>query len=151
VLSTDLEGINSQSVKEGTKLMVVLTLHQLQAKKSQFVELSDTIAAKIDDETQLEEEIAIADAYQFDLDNCIAHLAEFLRRASQPPPLVLTGAHAMIQPTSLAPLDIPAVNSDASTITDTQTPSATSLPELRTADDPVSKSPIVYNTQHSVS
>ena len=57
----------------------------------------------------------------------------------------------MIQPSSPPPSDIPAVNSDASTVTDTLTPSATSLPEVRTANDPVSKSPIVNNMQHSVS
>ena len=37
------------------------------------------IAAKINDETQLEEEIAAADTYQFDLDSRIAQLVEFLR------------------------------------------------------------------------
>ena len=132
------------------------TLRQLKAKQSQLVELDNSIAEKIDDEAKLEEEIATADAYQFKLEDCIAHLAEFIRRASQLPPSVLTGDHSMIKPISPpppVPLDIPAVNFNASTVTDTQTPSATSLPELRTADDLVNtcKSPIVNSMQHSIS
>ena len=68
ILSADLEGVNSQSVKEAAKLMADTTLCQLKAKQGQLVELNNAIAEKIDDETELEEDISKADAYQFDLD-----------------------------------------------------------------------------------
>ena len=77
-LSADLEGINPQSIKEETRLMAGSTLVQLKAKCSRFVDLSNSIADKIDDETTLEEEICAADEYQSDLDK-IAFLTEFLR------------------------------------------------------------------------
>ena len=84
VLSAELESVNSQSVKEERKLMAESTLR--------------------DNETALEEEIATADAYQFELDDRIAFLTEFLRRANQAPP-VSTIAH-VIPPTSPPPTGI---------------------------------------------
>jgi len=64
ILSIDLEGVRSQSVKEAVKLTANTTLYQLKAKQGQLIELNNEIADKIKDETALEE-ILNADAYQF--------------------------------------------------------------------------------------
>jgi len=150
VLSMEIEGVNSQSVKEKTKLMANSTLRQLQAKQSQFITFNDSIATKFDDETALEEEIATANAYQFDLDDCITFLTEFLKRADQAP-VVSTVAH-LIPPTSPLSTGTSAMNSNAHTEAHTVMDiHANSLPEVRTADDPVSKPPIVNSMQHNVS
>ena len=85
LLSTDLEGVNSWSIKEATKLVANTTLSQLKSKRSQIGELDSAIATKIVAEDELEEEIL--NSYQFTLDDCIAYLTEFIRKASQPPPL----------------------------------------------------------------
>jgi len=85
ILSVDLEGVNSVSVKDAVKLMTDTTLSQLKAKQGLLIELNNAIADKIEDETTLEEEISNADAYQFDLDDRIAFLTEFLKRANQVP------------------------------------------------------------------
>ena len=63
-------------------------LCQLKAKQSQFVELSNSITEMIDDMSALEEEICAADVYQFELDNRVAFLTEFLRWANLVPPPV---------------------------------------------------------------
>ena len=81
ILSADLEGINSQSLKKAVKLMADTTLCQLKAKQGQLVELNNAITEKIDDEIELEEDISNADACQSDLDECIAFLTEFLAKS----------------------------------------------------------------------
>ena len=43
-LSADLEGVNPQSIKEETRLMAGSILVKLKAKRSQFVDLSNSIA-----------------------------------------------------------------------------------------------------------
>ena len=60
----------------------------------------------IDDETALEEEICAADVYQFELDDRVAFLTGFLRRANLAPPPIGTDAHATL-PTSPPPTDTP--------------------------------------------
>ncbi|XP_065916009.1 uncharacterized protein [Dysidea avara] len=132
ILSADLEGVNSQSVKEAAKLMADTTLCQLKAKQGQLVELNNVIAEKIDDETELEEDISKADAYQFDLDERIAFLTEFLRKASQAPPAKPTDAHTIL-PTSPPPTDSSAVHSD--TQLPVTTDSLTSSPVVKPTED----------------
>jgi len=45
--STDLESVNSQSIKEVMRLAAEVTLSQLKAKEGQIGELDSTIAEKI--------------------------------------------------------------------------------------------------------
>jgi len=87
ILSVYLEGVNSVSVKDAVKLIANTTLSQLKDKQGLLIELNNAITNKIEDETALEEEILKADAYQFDLDDRIAFLTEFLKRAKQVPPV----------------------------------------------------------------
>ena len=86
MLSTDLEGVSTQSVSEGKKLLAETTLTQLKAKKEQIVELDIAIADKIEGELEFEEEITNADTYQMTLEERLAYLAEFIRKAGLPPP-----------------------------------------------------------------
>jgi len=83
MLSTDLENISIQSVSEAKKLLAETTLTQLKAKRQQIVE---PIADKIEGDEEFEEEIINADAYQMTLEERLAFLTEFIRKAGLPPP-----------------------------------------------------------------
>ena len=70
--------------------MAVTTLAQLRTKHDQIAELDTAIVAKIEAETEFEEETINANTYQFTLEERIAFLSEFIRKAGlPPPPLVL--------------------------------------------------------------
>jgi len=100
----------------------------------------------------LEEEILNADVYQFDLDDRIAFLTEFLKRAKQVPPVKATNADTV---TLLPPTDLSVEHSEAHTIpSDTWPPvipDSDSLTSLLGADNPVSKPPIANSIQHNIS
>ena len=57
MLSTDLEGVGTQSVSKATKLLAETTLTQLKVKNKQIVQLDATIADKIEGDEEFEEEI----------------------------------------------------------------------------------------------
>ncbi|XP_065901997.1 uncharacterized protein [Dysidea avara] len=86
MISADLEGVSTQYVSESRKLLAETTLVQLKHKKGQIMELDDAIGAKIEAEQEFEEEITNADTYQITLDENIAFLSEFIRKAGLPPP-----------------------------------------------------------------
>ena len=77
MISADLEGVNSQSIKESRKLVATTT--QLRDKRAQIAELDTAIAVKIQTETGLEEELCNADTYLSTLEEQIAFLTEFMR------------------------------------------------------------------------
>lgn len=90
-ISSKLEDVNSESITKPRRLMVTTAITQLKAKWGQITELDSTIANTIQTEGELETEICDADTYQSTLDECVAVLTEFVRKASQPPiPSTLT-------------------------------------------------------------
>ena len=101
MISADLEGISSESITEPRKLMAVTTLAQLRTKRDQIIELDSAIAAKIEAEEVFEEETISADTYQLTLEERIAFLAEFIRKAGLPPPPVVSSP-PVLPPTSAA-------------------------------------------------
>ena len=80
MISANLEGISTQSVSESAET----TLTQLKHKKGHIMD--DAIGAKIEAEQEFEEEITNANTYQITLDEHIAFLSEFIRKAGLPPP-----------------------------------------------------------------
>jgi len=85
MIYADLEGVTSESITEARKLMAVTTLGQLQTKRDQIVELDTAIVDKIEAATEFEEETINA---QLTLEERIAFLAEFVRKAGLSPPTV---------------------------------------------------------------
>jgi len=79
--------------------MAITTLAQLRTKRDQIVELDTAITAKINDEAEFEEEIDNADIYQLSLEERIAILTQFIRKAGIPPPPVVTSL-PVLPPTS---------------------------------------------------
>ena len=105
------------------------------------MELDDAIGAKIEAEQEFEEEITNADTYQITLDEHIAFLSEFIRKAGLPPPELqhfLPSVTPQISPLSMQPLPE----------TSTQTISASSI--LATADSHVSTSTHVGISTHTL-
>ena len=103
IISTELESISKESVTESRKLMASTTLAQLRAKRDQIAELDAAIAARIETEAEFEEETINADTYQFSLEERIAFLTEFVRKAGLPLPrlsLPLVSSAAALPPTS---------------------------------------------------
>ena len=85
MVAADLDTVSSQTVSTSRKLLGETTLTQLKAKKDQIVELDNAIGEKIEAEEEYEEEITNADTYQDILDEKIAFLAEFIRKAGLSP------------------------------------------------------------------
>lgn len=86
VLSADLATVNLSSTSDSRRLLTSTTLTQLTAKKNQISELDETIVATIQQEEELETEVCDADTYLNTLEEHIAFLVEFVKRANQPPP-----------------------------------------------------------------
>ena len=82
MLCTDLEGVSTESVPEGKKLLAETMLTQLKVKKEQVVELDIAIADKIKGDQEFKEEITNADTYQMTLEE---YLTEFIRKTGRPP------------------------------------------------------------------
>jgi len=108
MLSSALEEISSESITESKKLMAVTTLAQLQAKRDEIAELDTAIAAKITQAEELEEETINSDSYQLTLEERIAFLAEFVRKAGLPPAPAVTSSRVMPPTSEPGPLVDPA-------------------------------------------
>ena len=101
MISADFEGVNSQSIKESCKLIATTTATQLRDKQDQIDDLDTAIAAKIQTETDLEEDICNAGTYQSTLEEQITFLPEFIRRANLLPPSTVSPS-----PTTVSPLPV---------------------------------------------
>ena len=141
VISADLEGVSTQSVSESRKLLAETTLVQLKHKKGQIMELDDAIGAKIEAEQEFEEEITNADTYQITLDENIAFLSEFIRKAGLPPP-------ELQRPPPFVTPQISPVSTLPPPETSNQTVSASS--NVATADSHVSTSTHVGISTHTL-
>ena len=84
-LSAELETVNMESVPESRRILVSTTTEQLKTKLQQVVELDGAIARTIEGEEELETEICDADTYQSSLEQNIALLTEFNKKAKQLP------------------------------------------------------------------
>ena len=86
--------------------MAETTLAHIKHKKEQILELDDAIGAKIEVAQEFEEEITNADTYQMSLDERIAFLSEFIRKAGMPPAELQRPppSAAAIPPPSILPL-----------------------------------------------
>ena len=84
-LSAELETVNMESISESRRILVSTTTEQLRTKLKQIIELDGAIARTIDREEELEAEICDADTYQSNLEQNIAFLTEFIKKAKQLP------------------------------------------------------------------
>jgi len=84
VLSADLATTNLSSTSESRRFLASTTLTQLTAKKTQISELDETIVAAIQQEDELKTEVCDVDTYLSTLEEHIAFLVEFVKRANQP-------------------------------------------------------------------
>ena len=85
IVPAELENVTSESIVESRRVTVSTAIEQLRTKREQITELDNAIAATIQIESELEAEICDADTYQSTLSECIAFLAEFIRKANGPP------------------------------------------------------------------
>ena len=84
-LTAELETVNRDSIPESRKLLVSTAIAQLKSKLEQIIELDGAIAKTIQEEGELETEILDADTYQTNLEQQIAVLVEFTKKANQLP------------------------------------------------------------------
>ena len=81
----ELETVNLNSTSRARRLLASTTVTQLTAKKGQIERLDDMITADaIQEEEELETEICEPDTYQTILEEYIAFLEEFVKRAIWP-------------------------------------------------------------------
>ena len=85
ILSGELATTNLSSTPESRRLLASTTATQLMAKKNQITQLDDAIVATIEGAEELESEVCDADTYSTTLEERIAFLEEFVKRANQPP------------------------------------------------------------------
>ena len=126
MISADLEGVNSQSIKESHKLISTTTATQLRDKHAQIAELDTVIAAKIQTETDLEEEICNADTYLSMLEKQITFLTEFIYKANLPPQSTVSPL-----PTTMSPPPVSLLTSAADTQSNTPGASLTATTPAR--------------------
>ena len=84
-LAADLETVNVETVPEARRILVSTTIDQLKSKLKQIIELDDAIVNTIQGEEELETEMCDADTYQATLEQQIALLVEYIRKASESP------------------------------------------------------------------
>ena len=82
-LTAELERVSVESTPESRRILVATTVEQLRVKHEQIIKLDSTIAEMIQKEDELELEICDADTYQTTLEQQIAVLTEFIKKASQ--------------------------------------------------------------------
>ena len=82
---TELEAVNAESVPESRRILASTTVEQLKSKLAQIAKLDEAIAQTIQGEEELETEICDADTYQSNVEQQIALLVEFVKKASQLP------------------------------------------------------------------
>jgi len=92
-LTAELETVNTDSVPESRRLLVSTTVKQLKSKLAQINELDEAIAKTIQEEEELETEICDADTYQSNMEQQIAFLIEFTKKASYSPRIQLPTPH----------------------------------------------------------
>ena len=83
--SCELSDINSEVGTDSRRLVFATILAQLKVKKDVISELNDNISAAIKNEDELETELTDADFYLTELEEKIAIVEEFIKKASQPP------------------------------------------------------------------
>ena len=77
--------MNAESVTEAQRVTITTTIDQLKTKLKQIIVLDNAISEAIQDEGEFETEICDADTYQTGLEQQLALLNEFIKKASQPP------------------------------------------------------------------
>ena len=85
VMTCDLSDVNSEVVTESRRLTFSTTLSRLNTKKDEINKLDSRISATIQHEEELETELTNADNYLSELEEKIAIIKEFIKKASQPP------------------------------------------------------------------
>jgi len=125
-LTTELETVNAESVPESRRILISPTIDQLKFKLVQINELDEAIAKTIQEEEELETEICDADSYKSNLEQQIAYLAEFIKRAGNPARVQLLTPPPSV--TISARLDPTETSTELT---------ATSLPETEVAKKPL--------------
>lgn len=83
-LSADLQIVNAESVIEAQRVTITTTIDQLKTKLKKIIVLDNVISEAIQDEGELETEICDADTYQTGLEQQLALLNVFIKKASHP-------------------------------------------------------------------
>ena len=83
--TAELEIVNSESVPESQRILAFTTVEQLKTKLAHIAKLDEAIAKTIQGEEGLETEICDADTCQSNMEQQIALLEEFVKKASQLP------------------------------------------------------------------
>ena len=81
----ELNTINSETVTESRRLAVTTTLGHLKTKRDLIIRLDSDICDTIQTEEELETELNDTDTYLTELEERIAIVEEFVKKASQPP------------------------------------------------------------------
>ena len=84
-LSCELNTINSTTVDESQRLAFNTVLGQLKTKRDLIIKLDGDISDTIKSDEELETELNDADDYLMNLEEKIAILEEYVKKASQPP------------------------------------------------------------------
>ena len=131
-LTAELETMSTESIHESRRVPVSTTVEQLKSKLAQITELDEAIAKTNLEEEELEAEICNADTYQSNLEQQVALLVEFIKKASQ-------------SPRTRPPTPPPSVN-DAPRLISTES-TTTTEPEVTAATLPETE--VVKKTLHS--
>ena len=146
-LAAKLETVNVETVPEARRILVSTTVDQLKSKLKQIIELDDAIVNTIQEEEELETEMCDADTYQATLEQQIALLVEYIRKASESPV-----ARAPTPPLTMRDRSPPRLLESAGTATEPEMTAAT-LPEteptkkLLHSDSTVPEIEVTKNTE----
>ena len=83
-MTHDLSTVNSEVVTESRRLTTATTLTQLKAKKDTISKMNEDISETIKEEEELETELTDADTYVCELEEKLAIVEEFVKKASKP-------------------------------------------------------------------
>ena len=83
--SCELNTLNSETVTESQRLPVTTTLGYLKTKRDLLIKLDSDVCDTILTEDELETELTDTDTYLTELEEKIAVVEEYVKKASQPP------------------------------------------------------------------
>lgn len=94
--SCKLSTINSETVAESRSLAVTTTLGHLRMKRDLIIKLDSDICDTILTEEELETELNDTDSYLIELEEKIAIVEEYVKKASQPPVMPKQDTHTLM-------------------------------------------------------
>ena len=92
----ELNTINSETVDESRMLAFTTTLGHLRTKRDLIIKLDSDICDSIQTEGELETELNDTDSYLTELEEKIAIVEEYVKKASQPPVTPKQDSHTLM-------------------------------------------------------